>query len=138
MREAPAGRPTRPVVDHAFARRARLAELRSGRVDRDELCDADAYLVRAARFAGEPAGRPCPVCGGAALRTVHWVFGRDLGRVAGSAQDARGLAYLEARVREFTTHLVEVCEQCRWNHLVRSYVMGTEAGPPVDPRSPRP
>ena len=51
----------RQVVDYALQRRALLAEVYAGRVGR-EVCDASPYLLRAAKFHGEPSERTCPVC----------------------------------------------------------------------------
>jgi hypothetical protein len=52
----------RSVIDYALARRAALADLRAGRMSRLDVCDANPYLLRAARYHGEPTGRSCPVC----------------------------------------------------------------------------
>ena len=53
------------MVDYGLARRATLASVRSGRTTVADVCDAHPYLLRAAKFHGEPtedgarsAGRP--------------------------------------------------------------------------------
>lgn len=115
----------RQVVDYALQRRALLADVLAGRVGREEVCDAGAYLLRAARFHGAPADRACPVCRHDELAQVSWVFGESLRHVSGSARSAADLEQLAAQVADFSVHVVEVCTECRWNHLVRSFVLGT-------------
>ncbi|NIH77724.1 DUF5318 family protein [Amycolatopsis viridis] len=117
----------RQVVDYVLQRRALLADVRAGRVGTRDVCDADPYLLRAARFHGEPSEAPCPLCGKAGLTNVSWVFGEQLRHVSGSARTPTELARLAGSVGEFTVHVVEVCPACRWNHLVRSYVLGNGA-----------
>ncbi len=114
----------RRVVDYALAKRAKLAEVRGGRLGLDEVCDADAYLLRAAQFHGVATGQSCPVCRKEQITQVSWVFGSSLGQASGSARTPAEIARLEARAGEFTVHVVEVCRTCHWNHLIRSYVAG--------------
>ena len=57
--------PARPraVVDHGLTRRAVLEGIRGGdALAREDHCDADPYLLRAARHHGEATERPCPIC----------------------------------------------------------------------------
>ncbi|GAA1391934.1 DUF5318 domain-containing protein [Pseudonocardia kongjuensis] len=115
----------RQVVDYALQRRALLADVRAGRVDPEEVCDAGAYLQRAARFHGRTVDETCPVCRRDQLSQVSWVFGEALRHISGSARSTEDLEQLAAHHREFTVHVVEVCRTCRWNHLVRSFVLGT-------------
>ena len=44
----------RMVVDYGLARRATLADLFSGGLTVDDACDAHPYLLRAAKYHGEP------------------------------------------------------------------------------------
>jgi uncharacterized protein DUF5318 len=115
----------RQVVDYALQRRALLADVRSGRTGTAEVCDADPYLLRAAKFHGEPTRTPCPVCRREALTLVSWVFGDELQHASGSARTPAELARMDKLFGEFTVYVVEVCRTCEWNHLVRSYVLGT-------------
>jgi hypothetical protein len=112
-------------VDYALQRRALLADFRAGRISRKDICDADPYLLGAAKFHGEASRTPCPVCRKEAVTLVSWVFGDELKHVAGSARTPDELARMSQLFGEFTVHVVEVCRTCRWNHLVRSYVLGT-------------
>jgi Family of unknown function (DUF5318) len=121
----------RDVVDFALKRHALLSEVRSGRVRAAEVCDAQAYLKLAARNYGEPAGSACPVCDGAKLRRVHYVYGDKLGTIAGQAKHPAELIELAERFDDFRVYLVEVCTDCGWNHLIRTFVLGRD-----DPQSP--
>ncbi|SHK81168.1 hypothetical protein SAMN05443637_112140 [Pseudonocardia thermophila] len=126
-------RTQRQVVDYALQRRALLADLRSGKVGTDEVCDASPYLLRAARFHGEESDELCPVCGRERLSLVSWVFGEELKHVAGSARKPAEIDQLANLYGEFSVYQVEVCRTCSWNHLVLSYVTGSGA-PPGKPR----
>jgi Family of unknown function (DUF5318) len=119
---------TRDVVDYALQRRARLTELANGRTSAAELCDAHPYLLLAARHYGEPTAHPCPICRKPKIRHVHYVYGDSLGPSAGQAKSVGELNALAARVDEFTVYVVEVCQDCSWNHLLRSFVLGSDDG----------
>ncbi|MEU3272244.1 DUF5318 domain-containing protein [Saccharomonospora sp. NPDC006951] len=124
----------RQIVDYALQRRALLAEVYAGRVSSMDVCDATPYLLRAARFHGQPSKTTCPVCRKEALTHVSWVYGDELKHVAGSARAPEELERMANLFGEFTVYVVEVCRSCGWNHLVQSYVLGT--GEP-HPRSRR-
>lgn len=114
----------RSVVDYSLARRATLESLFRGGATSTDVCDADPYLLRAARFHGEATTRRCPVCRRADLTTLNYVFGDELGQYSGRL---RATADLEAMAREhgeFRVYVVEVCQGCGWNHLTSSYVLG--------------
>lgn len=116
----------RGVVDYALAKRAALFDLASGRTPQTEVCDAQTYLLRAARYHGEPLDRPCPVCRQGGLTSVTYTYG-DCFRsdVNGRARRSVELTPLARELPEFSVYVVEVCAECRWNHLVTSYVLGT-------------
>ena len=114
----------RQVVDYALRRRSLLSEVYSGRTGVNEVCDANPYLLRAAKFHGKPSSVMCPICRKEQLTLVSWVFGEHLGAVSGSARTAEELVLLATRFDEFAVHVVEVCRTCSWNHLVKSYVLG--------------
>ena len=126
----------RQVVDYALRRRSLLAEVYSGRTGVSEVCDANPYLLRAAKFHGKPSSVMCPICRKEQLTLVSWVFGDHLGAVSGSARTAEELVLLATRYDEFSVHVVEVCRTCSWNHLVKSYVLGA-VRPPKAPRRTR-
>ena len=124
----------RQVVDYALQRKALLAEVYSGRVGTTDVCDANPYLLRAAKFHGQPSDVTCPVCRKEALTRVSWVYGDELKHAAGSARAPEELTRMAAMFEEFTVYVVEVCRTCSWNHLVQSYVLGTGG---LDTRKPR-
>jgi hypothetical protein len=111
------------VIDYALKRRAVLTDLRAGRVARSEVCDAHPYLTLAARHYGESAAEPCPVCHGKGLRRVHYVYGDALGTSAGQAKHVRELEAMQDRYPQFAVYVVEVCRDCGWNHLLRTFVL---------------
>lgn len=114
----------RSVVDHGLRRRAVLLALARGATARRDVCDADPYLLRAARFHGEPAGRSCPVCARAELDLVSYVFGDELGQFSGRIRSRTEIAAMSGEVGEVRVFTVEVCRRCSWNHLSHSFVMG--------------
>jgi hypothetical protein len=115
-------------VDYALKRRSVLASLHSGLTSSMDVCDAHPYLLQAAKFHGEATERTCPVCRRESLTEVSWIYGDELGHAAGSARREAELETLAELHAEFTVYVVEVCRTCRWNQLVRSYVLGTGGG----------
>ena len=122
----PVAHPDRPreVLDRALDRRAALRRLFGGRGLDSDLCDADPYLLKAARFHGEPAEGPCPACRDAGLVTVTYVYGDELGPYSGRIRAAEDLPAMAHRFGRFTVYVVEVCQRCHWNFLLRTYVLG--------------
>jgi hypothetical protein len=121
----PTLRAVRRHVDYVLARRAVLRDLRAGRLEREDVCDAHPELLRAGRHIGEPAPGQCPVCGHAGLRLVSYVYGDALARANGRCiTSATELERLDAAHEEFTRYVVEVCVDCHWNHLQRHELHG--------------
>ena len=130
------GERARCVVDYSLARRAALEALRSGRIRREDACDAQVYLRRAARYHGQPSGEPCPVCEVERLTLVTYAFGDCFPSGGnGRARASSELRELADALPDFNVFAVEVCLGCGWNHLVTSYVLGT--GEPVARRRSR-
>jgi hypothetical protein len=105
-------------------------DLFAGRASTMDVCDAHPYLLRAARYHGEPTDTPCPVCRKTNLTHVTYTYGNAFreetqGRVRATAE----LAALEREHAEFRVYVVEVCRECAWNHLVTSFVLGTDGAP---------
>jgi hypothetical protein len=115
----------RSVVDYALARRATLASVLSGRTTVTDVCDAHPYLLRAAKFHGEPTDTRCPICRKVKLTHVTYVYGDELGRYEGRVKQGRELDEMATEYAEFQVYVVEVCQSCGWNHLASSYVLGT-------------
>jgi hypothetical protein len=119
----------RSVVDYSLQRRAVLADVYSGRTGLFEVCDASPYLSRAAKYHGETTDEACPVCRKERLTLVNYVYGENLGHIAGQAKTEVELARMDAMQDEFSVYTVEVCRGCGWNHLDCSYVLGAEPAP---------
>jgi Family of unknown function (DUF5318) len=114
-----------PVVDYALARRSVILSLRRGRLDTSDVCDAHPELMRAARNIGEEITQPCPVCSHESLKWVRYVYGDELKRNNGRVvYPAEWLTELSANHDQFTCYVVEICIDCSWNHLIRSYLVG--------------
>lgn len=118
----------RRVVDYGLAKRAVVRSLHTGRASRVDVCDAQPYLLRAARHFGEPTERLCPVCERENVTNVTYVYGDALGRHAGQAKVTSELVSMAHDYDEFRVYVVEVCQGCSWNYLTVSYVLGN--GPP--------
>lgn len=115
----------RSVIDYSLQRRATLRALFGGDVmSMTEVCDADPYLLRAAKFHGEPTTRDCPICRREKLTHVTYVFGDELGQYSGRIKRTPELEEMAREHGEFRVYVVEVCRGCAWNHLTTSYVLG--------------
>jgi hypothetical protein len=112
------------LVDYTLAKRAKLTELRGGRLSRDDVCDAHPELLRAARNVGEPTPAPCPVCAEEPLVHVTYVFGDALRQASGRVWPRGDLVQLHRSVDEVACYVVEVCTACYWNHLAQRYLLG--------------
>jgi hypothetical protein len=113
------------VTDYALARRAVLRDFRRGTLTRLDVCDAHPELLRAAQFIGTDIDDECPVCGTTNLRLVSYVYGEKLKQANGRAiSNAAELRKLGASCDEFACYDVEVCVDCRWNHLRRQSLHG--------------
>src|SRR6266542_2663644 len=117
-------RPSAGQVDFRLARRAVLADFRKGRLSRLDVCDAHPELIRAAINCGRPATEPCPVCEEESLTLVTYVFGPRLPPNGRCVTSTAELAKLDRSPRDLTAYVVEVCPDCSWNHLSRTYRMG--------------
>ncbi len=111
----------RLYTDYSLDKRATLMALFRGVVD---ACDADPYLMRAAKWHGEKTQRSCPVCKKSALVELRYTFGEQLGQYSGRIKNLQELTEMESQYGEFQVYIVEVCRECSWNHLSASFVLG--------------
>lgn len=112
-------------TDYALARRAVLRDLQRGVVTRLDVCDAHPELLRAGRNIGEIAPHYCPVCDEGNVRYVSYIYGEKLGQANGRCISYDGeLEKLGTMHDEFACYVVEVCLDCRWNHLSRRELHG--------------
>ena len=111
----------RSYIDYTLDKRATLLALFRGAVD---ACDADPYLMRAAKFHGEKVNRNCPVCKKLPLVELRYTFGDQLGQYSGRIKTPEELSAMEIEFGEFRVYIVEVCRECSWNHLCASFLLG--------------
>jgi len=111
-------------IDYRLARNSIIKEFRRGRLSRLDVCDAHPELIRAATNVGAPTGEDCPICEDAALVHVSYAFGPHLPPSGQCFIDAAELARLSRRAGQVACYVVEVCPDCRWNHLTRTYIAG--------------
>lgn len=112
-------------VDYRLARQSLISRYRSGRVARNEVCDAHSELRRNAKALGLSSDRPCPICDATDLVLVTYVFGPRL-PASGRCLSSRGeITKIARRKGNFTGYVVEVCTGCWWNHLMRSFPLGS-------------
>lgn len=129
LRGAPAGASLPGQIDYRLARNNILSEFRKGRLSRLDVCDAHPELLRASRNVGKATAEDCPICEEPGLVWVSYVFGSRLpahGRCVTSPQE---LAKLAQRPTELACYVVEVCPECSWNHLVRTFPIGGRSRP---------
>ncbi len=136
----PVADPTRPraLIDYTLQRRAVLQRVAGGdlrALELEEVCDADPYLLRAAKHHGEQTERRCPVCRRVDLVHVTYVFGEQLGPYSGRVKSSEQLPEMAREHGEFRVYVVEVCTGCGWNHLHLSYLLG-DGVPRRPPRRP--
>ena len=107
------------------------SEFRKGRLSRLDVCDAHPELLRTATNVGQATREDCPICEETKVVLVSYVFGDRLppgGKCVTSQQE---LAKLSRAARELACYVVEVCPNCSWNHLARTFMVGR--GRPVRP-----
>ena len=112
------------IVDYTLAKRALLRDFRCGLLSRLEICDAHPELLRAARYLGADATRPCPVCDKEELRLLAYVYGESLKTNNGRAWEVREGLTLAAQ-HKAVCYIVEVCTGCSWNHLSEAFTART-------------
>ncbi len=107
------------VIEHVLIRHHLLEEVRRGRLSKKEVCDATPELLRVANSMGKASKDICPICGSEGMVHVSFAFGKGLpasGRGVGSPEE---LQRLTESISDMDLYLVEVCIECRWNHLLR-------------------
>jgi hypothetical protein len=98
-----------------------ISEYRKGRLSRLDVCDAHPELLRAATNTGEATSEDCPICEEVKVRLVSYVFGRGLPPSGTCVTSKRELGRLVKGNRDLRCYVVEVCPNCCWNHLARSF-----------------
>ena len=124
-------------IDYRLARQNLIAEFKRGRIDRQEVCDAQTELLRAARNVGEPSSRLCPICEDAHVVLVTYVFGPRMPASGRCVTTKAEMTALSRNGDELAAYVVEVCPSCKWNHLARTFLLqGTTSRRPKPTSSP--
>ena len=115
----------RREVDFSLARRGVVSDVRKGTLTRNDVCDAHPELLRAARNMGRESTAACPICGVVGLRYIAYVYGDSLkapgGRAVASAAELRKLGRAHDQLQCYD---VEVCLECSWNFMIRTFPTG--------------
>jgi hypothetical protein len=113
----------RAVIDYGLQRRTALRSLFNGGALTSDFFDADQYLLRAAKNHGEAAGA-CPACKTEGLMHVTYVYGDELGPYSGRVRTSDELVTMAPKFGRFRVYVVEVCQHCQWNFMIRQFVLG--------------
>lgn len=107
-------------IDYRLARERTITAYLAGEATRSEVCDAQSELMRNARECGSPTADTCPICHDHDLVHVTYVFGPRLPAAGRCMVTEADLERIRRRKGAFTSYVVEVCPDCRWNHLLRT------------------
>jgi Family of unknown function (DUF5318) len=111
-------------VEYRLIRNGIVRDVKRGKLDRTDVCDAHPELLRAARNVGKRTDEECPICEATRTVEVTFVFGARLppgGRCPATATELNRLCRREEPV---ICYAVEVCPECAWHHLIRKYSGG--------------
>jgi len=124
--------PAEASVEYRLLRDGVAKAVRSGKLNRQDVCDAHPELLRAATNLGRSTGETCPVCEERETVEVTYVFGAKLPPGGTCPSTKAELARLLRREDPVHAYTVEVCTACKFHHLLRRYPGGGER-----PRSKR-
>lgn len=111
-------------VDHALSRRRTLSQLVLAATGSSDALDPHPDLIRAAVHHGEASAEKCPWCKSDALVMLRYVFSDELGPFSGRIKSPAELHDMAGDFGFLDVYVVEVCPDCRWNHLRETYVLG--------------
>jgi hypothetical protein len=55
---------------------------------------------------------------------LRYTFGDQLGQYSGRLKSLQELDEMQSEFGEFRVYVVEVCNECGWNHISSSYLLG--------------
>jgi hypothetical protein len=131
LRGAPKNGVSGGQVDYRLARNSVVSAFRKGRLSKTDVCDAHPELLRAARNLGKSTHEDCPICEDARVVLVSYVFGGRLPAGGRCLSEPGELATLARRATPLACYVVEVCPECSWNHLARTFSLGGSAAQPT-------
>ncbi len=123
LRGAGSGAQLAGQVDYRLARNSVVSEFQKGRLSRLDICDAHPELLRAAQNVGEPTREDCPICEETKVRLVYYVFGSRLSAAGVCVTSKKEMDRLSRSAKDLVCYVVEVCPNCSWNHLLRSFAL---------------
>ncbi len=107
-------------IDYRLARDRTITAYLSGEATRSEVCDAQSELMRNARQCGRPTDMDCPICRDTKVVEVTYIFGPRLPAAGRCMVTEADFERIRRRKGDFTAYDVEVCPECKWNHLLRT------------------
>ncbi len=123
LRGLGAGSRTGGEVDYRLARNAIVSQFQKGRLSRLDVCDAHPELLRAATNVGDETREDCPICQEVKVRLVTYAFGSGLPPSGVCVTSKSEMTRLSRRSATLACYVVEVCPNCSWNHLARSFAI---------------
>ena len=123
LRGAGSGTDLAGQIDYRLARNVIVSEYRKGRLSRLDICDAHPDLLRAALNVGDETREECPICEEAKVRLVSYAFGSRLPPSGVCVTSRQEMTKLARTAKNLTCYVVEVCPNCSWNHLARSFAV---------------
>jgi hypothetical protein len=110
-------------IDYRLARNLIVSEFHKGRLSKLDICDAHPDLLRAALNVGDETREDCPICEAAKVRLVSYLFGSRLPPSGVCVTSKQEMARLARTAKDTVCYVVEVCANCSWNHLARSFAI---------------
>jgi hypothetical protein len=123
LRGAGSGADIAGQVDYRLARNSIVSEFHKGRLSRLDICDAHPELLRAALNVGQEIREDCPICEEAKVRLVSYCFGRRLPPSGVCVTSKQEMTRLARTAKDLVCYVVEVCPNCSWNHLAKSFAI---------------
>jgi len=123
LRGAGEGTQVAGQVDYRLARNSIVNQFHKGRLSRLDICDAHPDLLRAASNVGDETREECPICEEVNVRLVSYVFGNRLPPSGVCVTSRQEMSRLARTSKQMTCYVVEVCPNCSWNHLARSFAI---------------
>lgn len=126
----------RRVVDYTMRKRSALGKLVLTATGASDNLDPHPDLLRAAKYHAEPHPGACPWCKTDEIVMLRFTWGDELGDYSGRLKTVGEIATMAFEHGSFRVDEVEVCRQCHWHYLLRSYVLG-DGNPRRALRAPR-
>src|ERR1700736_6340462 len=124
LRGTGAGTAVASDVDYRLARNLVVSEFHKGRLSRLDVCDAHPELLRAAVNVGQETRENCPFGERRRGSLSPLLLASRLPPSGKCVTSQRELMKLARGARDLACYVVEVCPQCSWNHLAKTFTVG--------------